>query len=80
MAKKYADNSYNILYTKSTDVLRLYESISTAKHLIPSLSIKDCCINFLKKEKIDEEDWPVESMIKSYQRLQNELIEEQKTK
>ena len=80
MGKKYSDNSFNKLYTKSITDIRIYDFICTAKYFISSLSIDDCCKAFLKKEKIDEDDLNIAEMRKTYLRIQKELFEEQKTK
>lgn len=80
VGKKYSENSFNKLYTKSITDIRIFDFISTARFFIPSLSINECCKAFLKKEKIDEGDLNIAEMTKTYLRIQKELFEEKKTK
>ncbi len=73
-----ADNLCLLNRVAMIDV-RIYEWIACAKHHIPSLSVMDCAKSFQSYHKVSESEISINKIVKTFNRMQKELFEEQKT-
>lgn len=72
-----ADNLCLLNRVAMIDV-RIYEWIACAKHHIPSLSVMDCAKSFQVFHKVSESEISLNKIIKTYNRMQKEIFDEQK--
>lgn len=78
--KKNPDDLLNILTKKYVADIMIYEWIACSKFLIPSLSVRECCISFLEFHGSNGVSLEIslDKMVKTYNRINAELQEKNK--
>lgn len=74
----FADNLCLLNRVSMLDA-RIYEWIACAKHHIPSLSVMDCAKSFQTFHGVSESEISLNKIIKTYNRMQKDIFDEQKT-
>jgi hypothetical protein len=75
----YNVNSLALLNRKAMNDVRIYEWIACSRFLIPSLTVHECAKSWLHFHHIKETDISIDKIVKTYNRMQADLFEEQKT-
>lgn len=74
------ENNFCVLHRKNCLDRSIFDWISSAKHHVPSLSVADCAKSFLTYNKIDEGELSLFKITTTYNRIQKEIFNDQKTK
>lgn len=76
----YLNETVPLLYRKQILDVMIYTFIDAQRFSLPSISVEESAISFLRHYKIEEEQLSVEKVTRTFWRIQKELIDEQKTK
>ena len=75
----YLKNNIPALYRKSIMDVAIYVFIDTQKFTIPSISIEESAKAFIAHNNINEEEYSLDAILKSYLRTRKQIIEDEKT-
>lgn len=68
------------LYRKQILDVMIYTFIDAQRFTIPGISVENSALSFMKHYEIDEDDLTIDKIVKTFSRIQKELIDERKTK
>ena len=77
--QKYQNKVIPALYRKQILDVMIFTFIQAQRRLIPTLTIRECGISFLKHYDIDEDELSLLKIEKTYQRIQKEVIKDERT-
>lgn len=75
----FLKNNVSVIYQKQILDVMIFTFIDTQRFTIPSISVDEAAKSFLAHHKIDEGELSIDKIRKTYYRILNELIDEQKT-
>lgn len=77
---KFLDNNVSRLYQHNALCVMIFTWIKAQKFTVPSISVEESALAFMKHEKIDEEEMSLRAVTSIYERINKELIEQSKTR
>ncbi len=77
---QYMENNFTVIQRKNCLDLSIWFWIHSARYHLPSLSVADCAKSYLTANKIDEGELSIHKISQTFNRIQKELFDEQKTK
>ena len=80
MRNKFLDNNVSRLYQHNCLSIMIYTWIKAQKFTVPSISVEESALAFMKHEKINEEEMSLRAVTSIFERMQKELLYESKAK
>ena len=75
---KYITDNISFICRKQTVEIAIFIYVDAYKTVLPNLSLDEVALSFLKHHKISEDELPIETLKKSYQRTRDAINQEEK--